>query len=89
MILAVLAFGGLIWAAMGLWSTLKHYQPGTAPRASFTIVPWVMLGSVVAVVVALRGPRLKPFFGVFERLFYVSSLAWLFAVSIDLARIST
>jgi hypothetical protein len=58
-------------------------------KAFLTIVPWIMLGSVIAVLLSLRGPRLKPFFGAFERLFYLSSLAWLFVVSIDLARIST
>jgi Protein of unknown function (DUF998) len=89
MILAVLAFGGLVWAAMGLWATLKHYPAWHGAKAFLTIVPWVMLGSVIAVVLAIRGPRLKPFFGVFERLFYLSSLAWLFVVSIDLARISS
>jgi hypothetical protein len=88
MILAVLAFGGLVWAAQGLWSTLKHYPAWHGAEAFLTIVPWVMLGSVIALVLALRGPRLKPFFGVFERLFYVSSIAWLLVVSIDLARIS-
>jgi Protein of unknown function (DUF998) len=88
MILAVLAFGGLVWASMGLWATLKHYPAWHGAKAFLTIVPWVMLGSVIAVVLAIRGPRLKPFFGVFERLFYLSSLAWLFVVSIDLARIS-
>jgi len=87
MILAVLAFGGLVWAASGLWSTLKHYPSWHGLESFLTIVPWVMLGSVIAVVLAIRGPRLKPFFGVFERLFYVSSFAWLFVVSIELARI--
>jgi hypothetical protein len=89
MILAVLAFGGLIWAAMGLWATLKHYPAWHGAKSFLTIVPWIMLGSVIAVLLSLRGPRLKPFFGAFERLFYLSSLAWLFVVSIDLARIST
>ena len=89
MILAVLAFGGLVWAAMGLWATLKHYPAWHGAKAFLTIVPWVMLGSVIAVVLAIRGPRLKPFFGAFERLFYLSSLAWLLVVSIDLARISS
>jgi hypothetical protein len=86
MILAVLAFGGLVWAATGLWSTLKHYPDWHGAKAFLTIVPWIMLASVIAVVLAIRGPRLKPFFGVFERLFYVSSLAWLFVVSINMAR---
>jgi hypothetical protein len=88
MILAVLAFGGLVWAATGLWSTLQHYPAWHGAKAFLTIVPWVMLGSVIAVVLAIRGPRLKPFFGAFERLFYLSSLAWMFVVCIDLARIS-
>ena len=89
MVLAVLAFGGLVWAAMGLWATLKHYPAWHGAKAFLTIVPWIMLGSVIALVLAIRGPRLKPFFGAFERLFYLSSLAWLFVVSIDLARISS
>ena len=88
MILAVLAFGGLIWAATGLWATLKHYPEWHGASSFLTIVPWIMLGSVIAVVLALRGPRLKPFFGAFERLFYLSSLTWMFVVAIDLARIS-
>ena len=47
-----------------------------------------MPGSVIAVVLAIRGPRLHPFFGVFERLFYLSSITWVLIVAIDLARIS-
>jgi hypothetical protein len=47
-----------------------------------------MLGSVIALDLAIRGPRLKPFFGAFERVFYLSSLPWLFLVAIDLVRIS-
>ena len=86
--LAVLTFGGLVWAAMGLWATLKHYPAWHSAKAFLNIMPWVMLGSVIAVVLAIRGPRLKPSFGAFERLFCVSSLACLFVVSIDLARIS-
>jgi hypothetical protein len=88
MILAVLAFGGLVWAATGLWSSLRHYPAWHSAEGLLTIVPWVMLGCVIAVVLAIRGPRLKPFFGVFERLFYLSSFVWLFTVAIDLARIS-
>jgi Protein of unknown function (DUF998) len=86
MILAVIAFGGLIWAATGLWSTLRHYPAWHGAEGALTIIPWIMLGSVVAVVLAIRGPRLHPFFGVFERLFYVSSITWILIVAIDLAR---
>jgi hypothetical protein len=88
MILAVIAFGGLVWAATGLWSTLSHYPAWDGAESPLTIIPWIMLGSVIAVVLAIRGPRLKPFFGAFERLFYLSSITWMLIVAIDLARIS-
>jgi hypothetical protein len=88
MILAVFAFGGLVWAASGLWSTLSRYPAWHGAESLLTIISWVMLGCVIAVVLAIRGPRLKPFFGLFERLFYLSSFVWLFAVTINLARIS-
>ena len=88
MILAVIAFGGLVWAATGLWSTLRHYPAWNGAEGALTIIPWIMLGSVIAVVLAIAGPRLKPFFGVFERLFYLSSIPWVLIVAIDLARIS-
>jgi hypothetical protein len=88
MILAVISFGGLVWAATGLWSTLRHYPAWHGAEGALTIIPWIMLGSVIAVVLAIRGPRLKPFFGIFERLFYLSSITWVLIVAIDLARIS-
>jgi len=86
MILAVLAFGGLVWAAGSLWSTVKHYPSWHGAEGLLTIVPWVMLGCVIAVVLAIRRPNLKPFFGVFERLFYLSSFIWFFTVAVELAR---
>lgn len=88
MILAVIAFGGLVWAATGLWSTLRHYPAWQGAEGALTIIPWIMLGSVIAVVLAIAGPRLKPFFGVFERRFYLSSITWVLIVAINLARIS-
>jgi Protein of unknown function (DUF998) len=88
MILAVIAFGGLVWAATGLWTTLRHYPAWHGTESALTIIPWIMLGSVIAVVLAIAGPRLKPFFGIFERLFYLSSITWVLIVAINLARIS-
>jgi hypothetical protein len=88
MILAVIAFGGLVWAATGLWSTMSHYPAWHGAESALTIIPWIMLGSVIAVVLAIRGPRLKPFFGAFERLFYLSSIVWALIVAINLARIA-
>jgi hypothetical protein len=64
--------------------SLRRLNRGTASRAGSG--PSVT-GAAVGVLVALRGPRLKRIFGVFERLFYVSSLAWFLIVSIELAHI--
>jgi Protein of unknown function (DUF998) len=88
MILAVIAFGGLVWASGALWSALRHYPAWHGAESALTIIPWIMLGSVISVVVAIRGPRLQSFFGVFERLFYLSSITWVLIVAIGLARIS-
>lgn len=86
MLLAVVAFGGLVWAATSLWSTLRHYPAWGGLEGPLTVLPWIMLGSVAAVVVAIRGPRLAPLLGVFERLFYLSSITWLMIVAVELAR---
>lgn len=88
MVLAVFAFGGLIWAATSVWGTLHRYPAWHGSEGLLTIVPWVMLGSVIAVVLAIRRPRWKPYFGAFERLFYVSSLTWVLVLAVELARIS-
>ena len=56
MILAVISFGGLVWAATGLWSTLRHYPAWHGAESALTIIPWIMLGSVIAVVLALARP---------------------------------
>lgn len=87
MLLAVLAFGGLVWAATGLWPTLSRYPAWHGAEGALTAIPWIMLGSVIAVVLAIRGPRLQSFFGTFERLFYLSSITWVLIVAVDLARL--
>ncbi len=38
MILAVIAFGGLVWAATGLWSTLRHYPAWNGAEGALTII---------------------------------------------------
>jgi hypothetical protein len=53
-----------------------------------TALPWVMTGAAIGILLALRAPRLKRRFGLIERLFYLSSIAWFFIVSIELARIA-
>ena len=87
MILAILIFAAIIVAASKLGSTLEHRPAWHSIEGWLTTLPWIMTGAAVGVLVALRGPRLKRIFGIFERLFYVSSLAWFLIVSIELAHI--
>jgi hypothetical protein len=47
-----------------------------------------MTGAAVGTLVALVGPRLKRISGLIERLFYVSSIAWFFIISIELPHIA-
>ena len=87
MILAIVIFAAIIFAASKLGSTLEHRPAWHSVKGWLTALPWVMTGAAVGILVALRGPRLKRIFGLFERLFYVSSIAWFFIVAIELTRI--
>ncbi len=82
MILAIVIFAAIIVAASKLGSTLEHRPAWHSVKGWLTALPWVMTGGAVGTLVALRGPRLKRIVGLFERLFYVSSIAWFFIVAI-------
>jgi hypothetical protein len=89
MLLAVVSFGGIAVAAGALWSTLMHYPAWFGVQTALNVLNWVILGSLIALVLGLRPEfRLHQIVGLFERLFYLSSLTWFFIVAIDLARIS-
>ena len=87
MILAIAIFAAIIVAASKLGSTLEHRPAWHGVKGWLTALPWVMTGGAVGTLLALRGPRLKRIVGLFERLFYVSSIAWFLIVSIELAHI--
>ena len=87
MILAIVIFAAIIVGASKLGSTLEHRPAWHNVKGWLTALPWVMTGGAVGTLVALRGPRLNRIVGLFERLFYVSSIAWFFVVAIELARI--
>jgi hypothetical protein len=89
MLLAFVSFGGITAAATTLWSTLNHYSAWQGVKSPLGILSWVILGSVIGLVLALRPQlRLHLIVGLVERLFYLASLTWFFIVAIDLARIS-
>jgi Protein of unknown function (DUF998) len=88
MILAIVIFATIIIAASELGSTLEHQAAWQGVKAWLTTLPWVMTGAAIGLIVGLRAPRLHQIYGLIERLFYVSSIAWFFIVSIELARIA-
>ena len=86
MILAILIFAAIIVAASKLGSTLENRPAWHGVKGWLSVLPWVMTGGAVGTLVAMRSSRLKRV-GLFERLFYVASIAWFFIVAIELARI--
>ncbi len=88
MILAIVIFASLIIAASKFGSAVEHEAAWQSVKGWLTALPWVMTGAAIGLLVALRAPRLKERYGLIERLFYVSSIAWFFIVSIELARIA-
>ena len=88
MVLAVAIFASIAVAASSLGGTLGHEAAWHAVKGLVDgWLPWVITGTATATGLAIIGPRLKRIFGLIERLYYVSSIAWFFVVSIELARI--
>ncbi len=87
MLLAIVIFASIIIAASKFGTAVEHEAAWQGVKGWLSALPWVMTASAVGVLLALR-PRLKLKFGLLERLFYVSSIAWFFIVSIELARIA-
>jgi hypothetical protein len=90
MILAIVIFASVIIAASKLGSTLEHQAAWQGVKGWLTTLPWVMTGAAVGLLIGLRpwAPRLHLIYGLIERLFYVSSIAWFLIVAIELARIA-
>jgi hypothetical membrane protein len=88
MILAIVIFAALIVAASEFGSAVEHEAAWQGVKSWLGALPWVMTGAAVGCIVALRAPHLHRVYGLIERLFYVSSIAWFLIVSIELARIA-
>ena len=88
MLLAVAIFASIAVAASSLGGTLGH-EPAWQPVKGLVDgwLPWVITGTAIATGIAIRASRLQQRFGLIERLYYVSSIAWFFVVSIELARL--
>jgi Protein of unknown function (DUF998) len=88
MLLAVSIFASIAVAASNLGASLGHEPAWHAVKGLVDgWLPWVITATAVATGVAIIGPRLKRFFGLIERSYYASSIAWFLVVSIELARI--
>ena len=88
MLLAVAIFASIAVAASNLGGTLGREPAWQSVRGLVDgWLPWVITGTAIATGLAIKAPRLKQRFGLIERLYYVSSIAWFFVVSIELARL--
>jgi hypothetical protein len=88
MLLAVAIFASIAVAASNLGGTLGHEHAWHAVKGLVDgWLPWVITITASLTGLAIIGPRLKSIFGLIERSYYVSSIAWFFVVSIELARI--
>jgi hypothetical protein len=88
MILAIVIFASIIIAASKFGSAVEHEAAWQGVKGWLAALPWVMSGAAIGLLVGLRAPRLHLVYGLIERLFYVSAIAWFFIVSIELARIA-
>jgi len=86
MVLAVVAFGAVAAAATGLGGLFSHYSAWHTGKSLLVTVGWVVLGGAIACALGLVGPRLKPIFGLIERIFTLSVIVWIYVLSIDLIR---
>lgn len=90
MILAVAIFASTAVAASNLGGTLGNEPAWHAVHGLVDgWLPWVITITASATGVAMIRPRLKSIFGLIERSYYASSIAWFFVVSIELARIGS
>jgi len=88
MILAVTIFAAIAVAASNLGGTVGHEPAWHAVHGLVDgWLPWVITVTASATGLAMIGPRLKRIFGLIERSYYASSIAWFLVVSIELARI--
>ncbi len=89
MVLAVTIFASIAVAASNLGGTLGHEAAWSSVNGLVDgWLPWVITATAIATGIALASPRLQRIFGLIERLYYVSSIAWFLVVSIELARIA-
>jgi hypothetical protein len=88
MLLAIAIFASIAIAASNLGGTLGHEHAWHKVKGLVDgWLPWVITGTAIATGLAMIGPRLKRVFGLIERSYYVSSIAWFLVVSIELARL--
>lgn len=77
MVLAIVAFASVASAA--------GFFEGTAID---NILGWVVVATAISSLVGLVWSRLKPIFGLLERLFYLSIIGWFLVIGIELIRLA-
>jgi hypothetical protein len=87
MLLAVAIFASIAVAASNLGPTLGNETDWRSVKGLVDgWLPWVITITASLTGIAIISPQLKRIFGLLERSYYASSIAWFFVVSIELAR---
>ncbi|KIF77877.1 hypothetical protein QR77_36725 [Streptomyces sp. 150FB] len=81
---AVASFAFTYAAISGMTSPLEDVSPWGSAHGLLSVLRWIVLISLILLVVTLM-PRLRRVFGLFERLFLVSTNAWFVTVGVCLA----
>ncbi|MEV7344172.1 DUF998 domain-containing protein [Streptomyces sp. NPDC093544] len=81
---AIAAFAFTYAAISGMTSRLESVSPWESAHGLLSVLLWIALVSLVLLVVTLL-PRLRTVFGLFERVFLVSTNLWFITVGICLA----
>ena len=83
--LAAVAFLAVAIAAPAFHSAIRHNPDWTGIARLLGALGWAVTGAALATALSLRIPGLRPWFGLIERLLYVTMIAWFLVVSIHVA----
>ena len=89
MVLAISAFTAVTVAASSLAGAVRHAPAWHGVANLLVILSWGLTATAIAVGLAVLIPRLRPVFGLIERLFSITSIVWFLVVAIELARLAT
>ncbi len=87
-LIAIVTFVAIAAAAGRLGAAAKQVPGWTTLATVSSVIAWLMVASLIAMVVVRRGARVTPstpsYFGAIERVFYLGIVAWFVLVGVGL-----